>query len=154
MSNVVAELDSNLRAYTDWVCRVEESLRKHIHELETLASNQRMEIERLVDKQGAYNDQVKLKDGNLQERDASLNEAKATISELLEHIAQLEKNENTQKQRIIELEGALAALQAGLVESETSKEKDVLTREEQVVELSLDPVVVHKILAIVYLHTL
>ena len=113
-----------------------------------------MEIERLVDKQGAYNDQVKLKDGNLQERDASLNEAKATISELLEHIAQLEKNENTQKQRIIELEGALAALQAGLVESETSKEKDVLTREEQVVELSLDPVVVHKILAIVYLHTL
>jgi DNA repair exonuclease SbcCD ATPase subunit len=139
LSRITAELDTNLVAFTDWACRVEGNLRQHISELEQFASNQISNVQRSKNELSECMQQVKLKDESLKDVDNRLKEAKTTISELLEHITQLEKDQHVQKSKAHEIEEELGAIGVKFVERESAKDKELIRKDEQVTRTQTRP---------------
>lgn len=133
LSKISAELDANLVAFTDWACRVEENLRRHLFELEVLANGRMKTLQCVRNELSELKMQVKLKDDSLQDVDIRLNDAKTTISELLEQIAQFEKEQHDQNAKLHDLEEEIGAAGVRSTEKESAKDRELIRKDEQAI---------------------
>ncbi len=131
LSQLAAELDANLGSFTDWACRVEENLRRHIFDLEVLVSDQHKQIKNLNQEKKDLELKVQEKESAIREGEARLRDAKAVNSELSEQISQGDVCQRLQKSKMDDLEAEHAALGERLREAQSASDKGLVAKEQQ-----------------------
>ncbi len=131
LSQLAAELDVNLGSFTDWACRVEENLRRHIFDLELLASDQYKQMKNLKQEITGLELKVVEKESAIREGEARLREARAANSELSEQISHGEVCQRLQKSKMDELEAEHAALGDRLRQAQSTSDTGLAAKEQQ-----------------------